>query len=97
MATLYITEYERVDNSNPPVAMVPAIAKQAVTFTGTSAASAAFNARTKMVRIHTDAICSIVFGTTPVAVATDSRMAADQTEYFALSKADLKVAAITNT
>jgi len=97
MATLYITEYERVDNSNPPVAMAPSITQQTVSLSGTSAQSAAFNARTKMVRIHTDAICSVLFGTNPTALTTSPRMAADQTEYFALGAAGLKVAGITNT
>ncbi len=97
MATLYITEYERVDNGHPPVAMVPALVKQTVALSGSSAQSAEFNKRTRMVRIHTDAICSVAFGANPTATATDSRLAADQTEYFALSTTGLKVAGITNS
>jgi hypothetical protein len=97
VAKLYITEFERVDNANPPVAPVPAITSQTVDLSGTSAQSSAFNPRTKMVRIHTDAICSILFGTNPTATTSHARLAADQTEYFALTTTGLKVAGITNS
>jgi hypothetical protein len=43
--------------------------------------SAAFNAKTCFVRLHTDAVCSLKFGTNPTASATTARIAAGQTEY----------------
>jgi hypothetical protein len=46
--------------------------------------------------VHTDAICSISFGSNPTATATKARMAAGQTEYYAVNASD-KVAVITNT
>jgi hypothetical protein len=97
MAALYITEYQEVMKLNGvvQVPVEPAIAEQKVTFT-TTTQSAAFNAATRFVRIHTDAICSIKFGLSPVAVVTEKRMAADSTEYFAVSTGH-KVAAVTNT
>lgn len=99
MATLYITEYATlgsvlggVANIAPGVALVdPA----PVTIAGASAQSAAFNASTRYVRLHTDAICSIAFGADPTATTASRRMAADQTEYFAVEGGH-KVAVITN-
>jgi len=46
-----------------------------------SVQSSAFNAKTRFVRLHADAICSIEFGTNPTAAATTARMAAGQTEF----------------
>jgi hypothetical protein len=59
-------------------------------------ASAPFDPRTKFIRVHTDAICSIAIGVNPTAVATEMRMAANQTEYFGVG-ANSKIAVITNT
>jgi hypothetical protein len=51
-----------------------------------------------MVRIHTDAICSISFGTAPTATATNRRLAANQTEYFGVPLGgSYKVAVISNS
>lgn len=101
MAKLYVTEYEHMvelAGGRLPVGKEPAVATQAVTYTGTAAASAAFNIRTKFVRIHTDGICSIVFGTAPVADLNSARMAAGQTEYFGVpGENSYKVSAIVNT
>lgn len=67
-----------------------------VDYSGGEAKSAAFAATTKLVRIHTDAICSIKFGTSPTATTSNRRMAAGQTEYYFVRPSD-KVSAITNT
>ena len=100
MATLYITEFAQagVDGMNNPIPMasVPPLAKQTVGITAGSLASNAFNADTKLVRVHADAICSIEFGAAPVAAATSARMAAGQTEYYSV-RGGMKVAVITNT
>ncbi len=96
---LYITEYENVLQINgvSPIALEPALATQVVSYS-TSTQSAAFNARTRFVRLHTDAICSIEFGTNPTATTSTRRMAAGQTEYFAVPpNASYEVAAIDNT
>lgn len=102
MAFIYITEYVNA----PPiqngqmlaVGAEPAIAEQRVAIGGASASSAAFNAKTKFVRIHTDAICSIKFGASgsTTAVATEKRMAANTTEFFGVVPGQV-VANITNT
>lgn len=103
MAVLYITEYGLLGNLNGVAAQAPlepAITTQTVSIGGSSAQSSAFNAQTSMVRLHTDSICSILFGTTSTATATTStpRMAANQTEYFAINKgASLLVAVISNS
>lgn len=97
MATLYISEYAGIgfgNNQNLPVE--PPLAEQTVSVSGTSAQSSAFNASTRFIRVHTDAICSILIGSNPTATTAKKRMAADQTEYFAVNGGD-KIAAITNT
>jgi len=101
MAFLYITEYEHVAQAaggNMNVGRELAVATQVVAIGGGSLQSAAFNIRTKMVRLHSDAICSISFGTNPTATTSTPRMAANQTEYFGVApESSLKVAVITNT
>lgn len=101
MASLYISEYEEMPHtsgSKIPVALEAEITNQKVTIAGASAQSAALNARTRFVRLHTDAICSVKFGTDPTAAATDKRMAANATEYFGVPMgANYKIAVITNT
>ena len=69
---------------------------QIVAITGSTTQSAAFRDTTILVRVHTDAICSVkVGGTNPVADTTNARMAANQTEYFSV-KGGEKLAVISN-
>lgn len=104
MATLYITEFARQGrdlagyvNQNGACEQPP-IAEQTVAIGASSAASAAFNAKTTTIRVHTDVICSISFGAAPTAAATNARLAAGQTEYFCVpANSGLKIAVITNT
>lgn len=99
MAVLYITEFAApavVSGKVAPVGAQPPIAEQTVAIGAGSVQSAAFNAATRFVRLHTDAICSISFGSNPTATATKARMAAGQTEYYGVNASD-KVAVITNT
>jgi len=76
MATLYIQEYAKlaVDDMGKPVQIgqEPALASQTVAIGGASVQSAAFNARTKFVRLHTDVICSVKFGANPTATTSDA-------------------------
>lgn len=97
IATLYIAEYADVRGSTP---VEPALATQPVTVGGTSTQSAAFNANTRFVRLHTDAACFVLFGANPTAVTGASpRLAAGATEYFhvdrGLDPTKLKVAVIS--
>jgi hypothetical protein len=96
MATLYITEYERQAPGGVPIALTPEITSQTVAIGGSTTQSAAFGATTSFIRVHCDAICSIAIAANPTATATKSRLAADQTEYFAVRGGD-KLAVITNT
>ena len=90
-ATCKINEYSElmVDSSGRTVmvAKEPAIAKQQVTYT-TTTASAAFNAATKFVRIVCDAKAHFEFGSAPTATATDSYYPADTPEYMGVDAAD---------
>jgi hypothetical protein len=81
-----------------PMPAQPPLAEQVRTTSASSAQSSAFNADTKLVRVHTDGIVSIVFGTNPTATTSKMRMVAGQTEYFAVPKGrSYKLAAIDNT
>ena len=99
MAKLYVTEYSRLayveGSSVGQVGQDPALAEQAFTFT-TTTQSTAFNLGTQLIRVHTDAICSVAIGADPTATTSTRRMAAGQTEYFGVRPGH-KIAAVTNT
>jgi len=105
MTKLYVAEFAEVEIGPAgrvgQFAAQPTLAEQVVDYTAGSAQSSPFNTNTRFVRLHTDAICSVVFGTTTptlTAATTNARMAANQTEYFGVPKGQaFKVAAITNT
>lgn len=100
MPRLSIREYEHISavtRGIVPVGEEPAVANQTLTIAGASAPSAAFNIRTRFVRIHTDVNCSLDWGTSPVAIAGLCDMVAGQTEYFGIVNAtNMKVAVITS-
>lgn len=98
MAALNVTEYaqlayiEGVGMGQVP--KEPRVTSQSVTFT-TSTQSNAFNAKTRVVRVHTDTACYIEFGADPTAITvTSTKMAANQTEYFGVEPGH-KVAVVT--
>jgi len=95
MAVLYISEYATISIPNAPIAAEPSITTQTLAI-GAEVKSAAFNAQTRYVRIHTDAICSIAFGSSPTATTASMRLAAPQTEYFSVTPGH-KVSVISNT
>lgn len=110
MAKVYITEYSSAalpfpyggSSSNPlqnyplDAAQEPALLTQTVDIGAMSTQSSAFNANTRFIRIHTDAICSVEFGVDPTATSSSQRMATNQTEYKGVRPGD-KVAVITNS
>lgn len=90
-STLYVTEFVGA----PPLsvyyqaARAPAVTNQTVAIGASSVRSAAFNANTGIIRIHTDVNCHLVIGgTAPTAVSTSMRMVAGQTEYFLVTPGD---------
>lgn len=102
MAVLYITEYATIaimqGGRVVQAPMEPPLAEQVVAIGGGSLQSIAFNAKTTFVELHTDAICSVSFGTNPTATATTRRMAANQTTDRGVPMGQaFKVAVITNT
>lgn len=97
MATLYVAEFERPRNQWVGIANAPPIAEQTITISGSSTAvTNAFNAKTAMVRVETDSICSIAFGASPTATTSNMRMNAGDVEYFSVMP-NHKIAVITNT
>ena len=99
MATLYIAEYRQLasvpsaTNYAPMPGQAPQeppLAEQVVNIAAGSTASVPFGQNTAMVRVHCDAICSIIFSTQaqisantlPTATTTNKRLAQNQTEYF---------------
>ena len=98
MSVLYITQYENlaVDGKGNiiPVGQEPAIATQALTFS-TSAPSAAFNSRTRFVRLTSDGECHLQFALAPTATTSHPQLLADTPEYFGVGEGGgLKVAAV---
>lgn len=99
MATLYIAEYgvtKGIGGLVAPIVACPPLAEQTVAIGGASVQSSAFTSNTNIIRVHTDAICSVLIDTDPTVTAVKSRMAANQTEYFGVRPGD-KIAVITNT
>jgi hypothetical protein len=100
VARLSIREYEHISavaRGIVPVGEEPAVASQTLTISGVSNPSAAFNARTRFVRIHTDVNCSLDWAVAPVAVAGSCDMVAGQTEYFGIvNSSNMKVAVISS-
>jgi hypothetical protein len=102
MAVLFITEYAEIALGGAGrIGQIPAeppLAEQTVAIGAGSVQSNALNAQTRIVRLHTDAICSVLLGTNPTATAASRRLAAGQTEYFGVPRGSgLKVAVIQNT
>ena len=102
MATLYIREYQTIAAPGPDfngmqAGMEPGTDQTPLVFTGGVQQSVAFAGSTRVVRLHTDSICSVLFGTNPTATTANARMAANQTEFFGVQPgANLKVSVIVN-
>lgn len=106
MAVLYVTEYASLGQL--PVGVVgqmaaePPLIEQAVAITAGSTTTAAFNAKTRLVRIHADTVCGITLGTAPTATVPSAglgsqRLAANQTQFQAVPPGQaFKVAVIVD-
>ena len=102
MAVLYVTEFANLatsPNGLQSVAAQPPLQEQTVAIgSGSLSPALTFHPATGIVRLHTDAVCSIEIGLAPVATSTTARMAANQTEYFGVLKGQgWTVAVITNS
>lgn len=102
MSKLYVTEFvgadEKANTVTPAARVAGATDQPPLTISGTSAQSAAFGTGGSLVRLHTDVICCVAFGTNPTATTSSMRMAADSTEYFAVPAGSAwKVAVIAGT
>lgn len=105
MAKLYITEYSDVPSAyaamSYQVVREPPLADQTPVAIGASPLnSAPFNPLTRVVRLHTDSVCSIAIGppATVAATANNQRLAANQTEYKLVPpNSGYVVSVITNT
>lgn len=100
MALAYISEYtaQHTDQGRPvPVAYCPAIAEYTVAIGGGSTSSPVFQTSTNIIRVHSDAVCSIKIGLSPMATTNNARMAQNQTEYFGFEAGKgFQIAVISN-
>lgn len=104
MAVLYVTEYVGLTSQGAGLGQVPIeppVVEQAIAITGASTVTLAFNSRTRLVRLHTDAICAVTIGAAPVATVPagalgSGRLAANQTEFRGVGPG-LKAAVISTT
>lgn len=103
MSSAYITEYQgtglQPNQSIQSPMEPPLVATQKVTFTGTAGTSATLNAKTQLVRINCDGICSYLFSTAgTAATVSDARLSLGVTEYHSVPKgSNLKISFITNS
>lgn len=97
MTKLYITEYAMVGGIAIQVPLEPPIAEQVIDYTAGVATSNPLTPETTLIRLHTDAICSVEIGHNPIATTNSQRMAANQTEYKSISpNVGMTVSAISN-
>jgi len=102
VAFLYVDQYTDpgvFQGAPRPVVQAPSlVATIRIANDTTNTVSAAFDDKTRIVRVHTDSICSIKFGTAPTATTSTTRLAANSTEYFGVPAGQsFKIAVILNT
>jgi hypothetical protein len=98
MATLYVTEYGTIAGlpatANGQVPLEPPLADYTV---GIPGISPVFQPTTRMVRLHCDAVCSVLFGQSPSATTSNGRMATNQTEFRGVPEGmSFKVSVVAN-
>lgn len=105
MSKLYIAEYARMCqayNAGPQCPEEPPLVEQVVDFSGGVANSAPFNTLTSVLRLHCDAVCSILIGATvptpPTATISNQRYAQNQTEFKGVKTGgQYQISVISNT
>ena len=82
---LFLTEYSSLarDTYSEYIAagMEPSIAEQAITASGSTTQSAAFNAQTSFVMVHAQEAVCLAWGTNPTATTIKQRMGAGETRF----------------
>lgn len=97
MSTLYVTEYTKLAHDGRGLTVIVGLEPSTTQVQTIGGASTPVTLRTgsKFVRLHTDAICNIAFGSSTVAADGNSmRLAANQTEFFGISSGATTVAVI---
>jgi hypothetical protein len=102
MAKIYVTEFRngqvQLGTADNIPSMIGIVDQTPITVGASSAQSAAFDGGTSMIRLHTDAICSVAFGTNPTATTNNMRLAANETVLMTVRPGtSFKVAVIANT
>ena len=102
MAVLFISEYAEqardVRGYLVAAGQEPTLAEQQVAIGGTSTQSAPLNAKTAFVRVHTDAVCHVAFGSNPTSTPSQKRLAANSTEFFGVPAGQaFRIAVISGT
>lgn len=98
---LFVSEYSTLASTNSggssaQIASEPIVTDQVVDFSGGAAASTAFNASTRFVRLQCDTRCAIRVTTAGTAATTSNKpLAADSPEYFGVLPGD-KVSVIAS-
>lgn len=84
MATAIVREYDGIDVQSP---VEPGVTTQAITTSGTSAQSAAFDGRTMLIAISTPAAQAVAvqFGSNPTATTSHLRLPANSLFFFRVS------------
>ena len=98
MAVLYVSEYGGLAVGGLPVGFEPSIRDYTLAIGAGGVSTVAFDNATTIIRVHTDAICSIaiVATTTSTATTSNKRMGAGATEYFGV-RGGYHVSVITNS
>jgi hypothetical protein len=99
MSTLFISEFANmagIGTRFTNVAPMAPLVEQTVAIGGASTQSSAFSAKTQLIRVSADSVCSILVGASPSAAGTNTRIPANVPEYFAVAPGQ-KLAVITNT
>lgn len=104
MSKLYISEFTTIPIVPTHAAQVPIdppLAEQVLDFTLGVQTSAPFQQHTRLIRLHADAVCSLIINradANPVATILNGRWAANQTEYRGVREGEnFVVSVIANT
>lgn len=91
MATLRITEYARLADDEPgrtiQAGQEPPLYEHKITIGSTSVQTPKFHISTRVLMVHTDAICHIAIGENPEASDENRRLPADSTVFYGIPNA----------